>query len=676
MKQFFQALRFVWPYRWRIVLAWVCAVLIGGLWVGSFSAILPMFNLLFQPPERGVRFSEQPDPDHPGRLERVLEASDQWHVVRDEKVERFEVKGQTVRVAPDVRVVRSEEGLMHLAQKAEAKGRFYASSVRVLADWLPKDRFKSLVWVMAAVVAMSVARGALTYVNDYLVGHGVSRAMLSLRLRVYDRVLRARLALFSRIGAGDIMSRFQQDCFLITEGMKTILGKVVREPIKAAACLVGAVWIGVSIDPYLPVIVLVSAPVVGVLVRSFARRMRRASRKALESQATLVEILEESLLGIRAVKGYMLEGHERKKFFVGGRRLFKQQLRAVRIDAVTSPVVETIFMVVAVAAVLVGIKMMIDRGLGAAGVEELTLFLALLVGALDPIRKLSNVNNRLQQAASGAQRVFELLESESEPRYGATGQVLPRLRERIEFRGVSFAYSGGSGPVLRDINLTVRRGEVLAVIGRTGCGKTTLVSLIPRFFDPTEGAVLIDGTDIQEVTLRSLRDQIAIVTQETILFGDSAANNIAFGARQSAKAPARREIVVAARAAHADEFIRNLPDGYDTVLAERGGSLSGGERQRLALARAIIRDPTILILDEATSALDEETQQKIQDTLRAFAKNRTTFLIAHRLSTLSIVDRIAIMDAGRIVDVGTHEELLERCALYRRLRDIGLDGGP
>jgi ABC-type multidrug transport system fused ATPase/permease subunit len=265
------------------------------------------------------------------------------------------------------------------------------------------------------------------------------------------------------------------------------------------------------------------------------------------------------------------------------------------------------------------------------------------------------------------------MEGDPEPRYGSHGTVLAPHHESIQFRNVSFAYEPGH-PVLRDVNLAIRHGEVFAIVGRTGCGKTTLASLVPRFFEPTEGAVLIDGTDTRQVTLRSLRDQIAIVPQETMLFADTVATNIAIGAPGADRRPPdRTAIVAAARAAHADAFIERLPQGYDTILGEHATTLSGGERQRLALARAIIRNPAILVLDEATSSLDEETQQLVQEALQAFVRGRTTLLIAHRLSTLAIAHRIAVMDAGRIVDVGTHAELLERCSLYRRFRDVGLE---
>ena len=679
MKYFYKALRYSWPYRWRIAAGWLCAGIATILYVGSISAVGPLFGLLFQEPPKGIHFMSRPIPSDPEHKEWVLEVTHHWKVENSDSVGSFEVRDAALLVNPkwvqanQVRVIRTAEGLSLLADQAHESGKIYAPLLTTLANALPTNRYSCLLWIMAGVVAMTIMRGALRYTNEYLVGHATNRAMLALRLRIYDHVLRSPLSLFARVGPTDIMSRFQQDCFLVQEGTKTLLGKVFSEPIRAVVCVVLAIIVGASIDPWLPVIILGMVPLIGYLVRQLAKLMRRSSRKALESWAQLVSILEESLFGIRIVKGYRLEAHERRKFFQASRRLFRQLLRAIRIDAITEPAVETLFTIAVAGAVLIGGKRIIDIGLAQDSLADLILFFGLLAGALDPARKLSNVSNRISQAAAGADRIFSILASEVEPRYGTRGMLLPRLRQAIEFKDVSFSYPTGD-VVLKEVNFAVRHGEVVAIIGRTGCGKTTLVSLIPRFFTPSAGAIFIDGINIQEVTLRSLRDQIAIVPQETLPFAESVATNIALGARQtSGPAPTQAEIEAAARAAHADVFIQRLPDGYETVIGEHGATLSGGERQRLALARAIIRDPALLILDEATSALDEETQAMVQETLSRFAKGRTVILIAHRLSTLNIADRIIVMDAGRIIDAGTHDELLARCMLYRRLREVGLD---
>jgi len=678
MKAFLQALRYCWPYRYRIVLGWLCGMASAVLWAGSLSAVLPMFNLLFGEPPRVVRFVEATAEPSDGlgilqtpapATEPYLEVPPGWETSADPSVETFVVEGRRVRHAPGLRVVVREGGLAGLAAEARARGKVYGPAIAWLAEVLPADRFGALVWIMAGVMAMAVARAGLVYTSQYVVGHAAARALVAIRLRVLHHVLRARLALFARVKATDILSRFQRDAALLLDGMKTVLGKVVVEPPRVVLCLAGAVVLGVGIDPMLPVIVLVVTPLVGWLVRRFAMRMRRASRKGLIGSARLVGILEESLFGLRVVKAYGLEGFQRRRFFTTARHVLKQVLRAIRIDAATGPLIEAIFTVAVAAAVVYGGFLIARR---AAHPSELMTFFALLVGAADPVRKLSNVSNRLQQAASGAERLWELLEAEPEPRGGA--RPLPRHSRSIEFRGVRFAYVP-EGPVLRGIDLTIRHGEVVAIVGRTGCGKTTLVSLVPRLLDPQEGAVLIDGVDIREVPLRDLRNQIAYVPQEDVLLADTVAVNIGIGAVGPHRGmPPRERIEAAARAAHADAFIRRLPQGYDTVLGEHGATLSGGERQRLALARAILRDPAILILDEATSALDEETQAMVQAALREFARGRTTLLIAHRLSTLAIADRIVVMDAGRIAGVGTHEHLLATCPLYRRLREVGLDG--
>jgi ATP-binding cassette subfamily B protein/subfamily B ATP-binding cassette protein MsbA len=688
MNAFRNALRTCWPYRYRIALGWVCGWVSAVLWTGSVSAVLPMFDLLFGEPPSAVRYVDPTEdasatPESPAAAlfaagegettprEPVLEVPAGWHTVPDPSVAAFEVDGRTVRHAPALKVVRREGGLSDLAREARRKDKLYAPAATWLAGVLPSDRFEALLWVMVAVVVMGVARGGLVYTSQYLVGHAVARAMLTIRLRVFEHVLRARLASLAELKPTDILSRFQSDCRNILDGMKTVLGKVVIEPPRVLLCLAGAVIVGVSIDPLLPVIVLVATPLLAYLVRRFAKRMRRASRKTLEGYAGIVGVIEESLFGLRVVKSYRLEGHQRRRFFATGRRLLKQILRTIRIDAATGPVVEALFTISVAAAIAYGGYLIARRGVNPA---ELTLFFALLVGAADPVRKLSNVSNRVQMAASGADRVWELLQAEPEPRYGTHGTALARHAERIAYQGVSFAYTPGK-PVLQEIDLTIRHGEVVAIIGRTGCGKTTLVSLLPRFFEPDAGTIRIDGTDLADVTLRSLRDQIAYVPQEDILLSDTVAANIAIGAPGSHRRPPSRQAVEqAARAAHAHAFISDLPEGYDTPLGERGTTLSGGERQRVSLARAILRDPAILILDEATSALDEETQALVQDALAEFVRGRTTLLIAHRLSTLSMADRIVVMDAGRVAGVGTHEELLASCPLYRRLREVGLDG--
>ena len=623
---FFRALRYCWPYRGRILIGWACALAAAGLYVGSIGAIVPLFGILFEEPARGVRYQlvSAPTEEDKKHKEWVLEISRDFQPVPDPTVETLRIVDESaqpggkkivyIHAGPDgkaaIKYRVTREGLDAVATSAEEKQKAYAPALRWLADLLPSDRFYCLCWIMLAVIIATILRGTFRYTNEYLVGHATNRAMLALRLRAYDHALRTPLVVFAKTGSTDMMSRFQNDCFLIQEGMKTLAGKVFSEPVRMLFCVGGALWIGITIDPWLPVIVLGSAPMMLYLIRKLALQMRRASRKALESWASLMTVLEESLYGIRIVKGYRLEAYQRRRFFASSRRLFKQILKSIRIDAITEPTVETIFTFVAVGAILVAGKIVIDQNLD---LKDLTIFFGFLAGSLDPARKLSNVSNRMQQAIAGSDRVFALIDSELEPRYGTGGQDLPRLARSLEFRNVFFSYPTGD-EVLHGINLTVRHDEVLAIVGRTGCGKTTLVSLIPRFFTPSSGTILVDGVDIRQVTLRSLRGQVAIVPQEPILFVDTVARTSPWAPRDATRSAAARGDRRCRRAAHADGFIRQLPQGYDTLIGEHGTTLSGGERHA-GPARAIIRT-RILVLDEATSSLDEQTQTLVQDTLK------------------------------------------------------------
>jgi len=403
--------------------------------------------------------------------------------------------------------------------------------------------------------------------------------------------------------------------------------------------------------------------------------MRRATKRLLQSAAQILGILEESFAGLRIVKAYTMEGRERKRFFREGRVFLKYSLKAFRTQVATSPSLELMATVAVAVAIVFGAFMLGER-IGQKQ-EFMMTFFAALIGALDPLRKMANVNNRLQKAANGSERIFELIDAKPEARAGRKGIVLPRMSRDIVFENVSFSYVEAAGEVLSDISLEVKAGQTIAIVGRTGCGKSTLVNLLPRFYEPTSGRILIDGQDIHQASLRSLRDQIGLVSQDTILFSDTVAANIAYGSRPAVRVKGRagrvtrQEIVEAAELAHAAEFIEQMPGGYEAEIGSLGSTISGGQRQRLALARAIIRDPAILILDEATSALDEETQALVQDTLERFVRGRTVFVIAHRLSTISLAHRIVVMDAGRIVDTGSHEVLMKRSDLYRRLRETG-----
>jgi ABC-type multidrug transport system fused ATPase/permease subunit len=394
--------------------------------------------------------------------------------------------------------------------------------------------------------------------------------------------------------------------------------------------------------------------------------------------SNIYKILQETFQGIIVIKAYTTERRERRRFFLETKSLYRKSVRVATIDALSDPVLEMLALSTVSIALLAGSYLVLKRTifldfgiiklqLASQQMEivDLLFFYANLAGISDPVRKLANVHSRVQRAAAAADRICALMDRRPEVADKPSSIRLPRHRARIEFDQVGFSYNGRE-PVLQNLSLTVRHGETIALVGPNGCGKSTLMNLLPRLWDVRSGAIRIDGHDIRDVQLRTLRSQIGMVIQETILFEDSIANNIAYGNRHAS----REAIVAAAKRAYAHQFISNLPQDYDTVIGERGLGLSGGQRQRIALARAMLRDPAILILDEATSAVDIQDEALIRKAIEEFSRLRTTFLITHSLGSLQFADRIVLMNAGRIEAVGTDSELRRSSPLYRRLHEI------
>jgi ATP-binding cassette subfamily B protein/subfamily B ATP-binding cassette protein MsbA len=385
--------------------------------------------------------------------------------------------------------------------------------------------------------------------------------------------------------------------------------------------------------------------------------------------------LDESFSGVKVVKAFTMEQYERRQFHETNKKYYIKAMRIARYEAISRPITEFLGVATILLALMGGAYLVLNDATHLLGMRmcdrplslsALMLFYGLLSGVSDPARKMTDVYSKIQRAAAASDRVFELLDRQPKVRDPEKPRALPKHNKEIVFSDINFAYLP-SQPVLKNINLTVKFGESIAIVGPNGCGKSTLLNLLPRFFDPQSGTVQIDGVNIRDARIRDIRRQIGLVTQETLLFDDTIANNIRYGRRDASQV----EVVAAARAAHADKFIcEKLDNGYETLAGSGGQSLSGGQRQRIALARAILRNPAILILDEATSQIDLESEQLIHDVLEEFTRDRTTFMITHRMSTLRLADRILVMDAGEIIDSGTHEALLGRCSLYRRLHDL------
>lgn len=533
-----------------------------------------------------------------------------------------------------------------------------------LAQSVPTDPFLAFLSILLVIAVLTVIGSAGRYLHEYLTLTVCHRAAMYWRTRLFHRLLHARPVELLARGSSDHISRLTIDTTSLIQGYQAILGRGVADVTKGAAALAGAVLL----DWRLTLLALIAAPLLAYMLRKFGRRIRRAADAALSERARLLAVLREVARGLVVVKVHNAEGYERRRFSRVNRSLFQQEMKARQAKALASPIVETVTLLAVMLVAAVAAWYIFRRQIPA---ERFMTVLAMLVAAGASLRPLTQMFTHIKEAEAAAARILQSLQLPVEP-IGPEAPLylpaLPRHHREIVFDQVSYTYPGSAQPALQDVSLSVPFGLTVAIVGPNGSGKTTLVNLLPRLFDPTAGRVLIDGMDIRQVSLRSLRRQIALVTQQTILFQGTIAENIAYGRRHE---PLQR-IIAAAQAARADEFIRQLPLGYDTPLGEDGSGLSGGQRQRLCIARAILRDPAILILDEATSQIDPDSEAQIAAALNAFRRGRTTFIIAHRLSTVIDADLIVVMNAGRIVDQGSHSQLLERCPHYRTLTQTQL----
>ncbi len=540
--------------------------------------------------------------------------------------------------------------------------------------YLPRDGFHTLLVLLLLVLSGVALKGVFVFLQEVLVSQVQHLTLFNIRNLFFRRTMALDLAHFSEQGTAELMARFTNDMESVSLGLNVLLYRLVLEPLRIVCCLFAALWLNWRLTMLTMVIVPISA---ATTVRA-GKLMKRAVRKSLESMSNIYKILQETLQGVKVVKAYTNERRERRRFFLETKALFRKTIRVTRIEALSDPVLEILSLVTVLIALMAGSYLVLRRTteldlglfrLQLASVppsmaDLLTLY-AVLASLSDPIRRLSNVHSRIQRAAAAADRICALMDREPSVADIATAPGLPRHRSAVEFRGVTFRYDGGE-PVLRGLNLSVRHGESIALVGPNGCGKSTLVSLLPRFYDVQDGSITIDGHDLREVRLKSLRAQIGLVTQETVLFEGTLADNIAYGNPDVT----REQIVAVARRSYAHGFIEAMPEGYDTLVGERGSTLSGGQRQRIALARAMLRDPAILILDEATSAVDIQDEALIRKAIEEFSRGRTTFLITHSMGSLQFADRIVLMDAGRVVAVGTDAELRRNSPLYRRLNEI------
>jgi subfamily B ATP-binding cassette protein MsbA len=537
-----------------------------------------------------------------------------------------------------------------------------SNRVIYLQQFVPTHFHNAWTIVAFALVGSTVLKGIFDYCGTYLVNHAGFGMITDLRNNLYNSVLRRSAAFFQKHTTGTLISTIINDIERVQYAMSSVLAEGLQQFFTFLFTAVAVVILGRK----LAWVLLLFIPFIIYSAARIGRRVRHTTRRGQDKLADIQNILQETITGNRIVKAFSMESWEIARFRSAAQRLFRANLRSVAAAAISSPLMD-VFGAIAIALLLLLGRDKIAHNeftLGAFGA-----FIAAVFSLYNPVRKFALFNNNFQQALGASSEIFKFMDTEDEVREKPAAKSLPPFSQSVRFENVGFSYGGngdGAREILRDINLEVRTGEVLAVVGSSGAGKSTLVHLIPRFFDVSSGRLLVDGRDVRDVTLASLRSQIGVVTQETVLFNDTVRNNIAYGQ----PAVSQKHVEEAARTALAHDFITEMPAGYDTVIGERGVRLSGGERQRIAIARAVLKNAPILILDEATSALDSESESLVQTALQNLMTGRTVFVIAHRLSTVRRADRIVVLENGTITDIGAHDDLMKKLGTYRRLYEL------
>ncbi|MFI5231077.1 MAG: ABC transporter ATP-binding protein [Gemmatimonadales bacterium] len=527
---------------------------------------------------------------------------------------------------------------------------------------VPGDKMASLRGISVIIVVMVVVKNLFLWLGGQFGASLQERITRDLRDAVFRHMQRLQLAWFSRTKAGQIMARILTD----TEQAKAILAEVATRTIQNLAQVLVTVVLLIAMSPRLALISLVIVPLISLLLQPLLKRLRQGHRRLRNEYGEITSVLQEVISGIRLVKSFRGEYYEDDRFTAASGGYTRGMVRITRISLLSGPITEVLGTVVAVVVLGVGASQVFGGTLDGG---TLMAFMVLVMRLLPPIKQISQAPTIAQQSLAAAERLFQILDEPTEEQRDKGTRTVSGLKDAIAFEQVSFSY--GEDDVLTDISFTAHRGDVVALVGASGGGKSTLVDLIPRFIEPTAGRVTLDGVDTREITLASLRSLAGIVSQDTVLFNDTVRANIAYG---SADRYSQAQIEAAARAANAHAFVAELPQGYDTVLGERGTRLSGGQRQRIAIARALLIDPPMLILDEATSALDTESERLVQEAIDRLLEGRTVFVIAHRLSTITHATQILVLDRGRVIERGTHTTLLAMGGAYARLH--GLQSQP
>jgi subfamily B ATP-binding cassette protein MsbA len=664
MGNYIRLLGFMKPYWRRLLAAFMCMAVFALLSGVSLGMILPFVNILFQ--ERMlVEGEERPQTASvdagvaAGRPTAPSADSTGAGPTRGTGVGT--PGGATVRGGDGIPAAGGDSG-NGLSTVESLKDQVKSRVLGLFTSGTPSG---VLGRICVALLVVFFVKSLFGYLQTFLMITIEQNVIRDMRDQLFTRLSELSLSFFHGERTGQLISRITNDVALIRRALVASLANLFRESLLTLLYLGLAIWISWR----LALITFVVLPPIVLVMARIGKRLRKRSARIQEKMADIMSTLQESISGIRVVKAFGMEEYERRRFFRHTRSYFKTYVRMEVLGALAGPLTEYLGVIGVVVVLWFGGREVLFAGTVSA--DWFIIFLAATLSTMQPLRKLSKANNELQVGMAAATRIYDILDTEPAVASRPGARELDSFGDRIAYEGAGFSYEPGE-EVLRGVDLDIRRGEVVAIVGPSGAGKSTLLDLLPRFYDATSGRITVDGTDVRDIELSSLRRLMGIVTQETILFNDSVGNNIAYGMEGARP----EEVEAAARAANAHEFISAMPQGYDTLIGERGVKLSGGERQRLAIARAILKNPPILIFDEATSSLDTESERLVQDAIEHLLRGRTVLVIAHRLSTVRNANRIVVVDRGEIVESGTHQELMDRGGLYRHLYDMQFADEP
>ncbi len=656
MNSFFRALRGALKYRFTLAAATACSIAIGVLWGGNIGVLYPFIEVVF----RGESLQDS--------LEKKISVAKENSQTLTASIAQLQ---QQLPDAPPDREAELHKEIAAQQMRLTGEQRALESSLRskpYIERYCPRDPFLTLVAVIGLLTAGTILKNLFLVANVVLISRVVQLTMVDLQNEFFRRSLRQDLAVFHEQATSGLVGRFVNEMRMVAGSLEAFFGAAVREPLKMFACLAGAAMISWR----LLLLSMVCAPIGLLLLRVLAKTIKRVTQHSLDLLSEQIRRLTQSYGGFVTIKAFSLESQQRGRFRYVTKEIAWMAQKLSFFFALSKPISEVMAVGVTSVAILAGTFLVLNRETHLFGLQiteqplepaALMVFFGLLAGIADPARKMSGIFGQIFMGVTASRGIFAMMDRPASISQEANAASFKGLSQDLTLEDTQFAYHPGE-PILHGINLRIGAGERIAFVGPNGCGKSTLVKLLLRFYDPTAGRIRLDGRDLQEYRIRDVRRQVGLVTQETWLFDDTVAENIRCGKPGASD----EQVTEAARKAHAHEFItQELPQGYQTAVGESGCRLSGGQRQRIALARVILRDPSILILDEATSEIDLVSEELIHASLAEFMQGRTTIMITHRLSSLAIADRIVVFDRGQILDVGTGAELKERCEVYSHL---------